>query len=109
MQYTLDSVTHAKEVVLSRFSSNKVEEKVYQTKDLNTLTKHENTFYFGVLTCGSNIKKCTVFDDDNEIIDVNKNSQVIELFSHLKFFDETNQEITTGVKGRFRGFEITVL
>ena len=62
--------------------------------------------YFGVLTVGNNNDHCLLKNKGGtDIIRVNKNSQIVEAFSSLRFNDSLNAEIANP-QGRFRGFSI---
>lgn len=108
MQFTLDSVTHIESVLKKRFTDENFLTEPFETTNLNSLKESDGRFFFGVLTVGSNVEKATLLDTSKEIIDVVKNSQIIDFFTEVKFFDASNTEITENVKGRFRGFEITI-
>lgn len=109
MQYTLDSVEQAIDGLREMYPSKKnFDRKTYMTKDLNNLkTANNNIYFFGVLTVGKNIIATPKFEG-GEMLDVNKNSQIIELFSNISLTDQDGGVLAEAPKGFFRGFEIVI-
>ncbi len=108
MHYTLDSEVHVKAILEKRFDNQKILSEPFETTDLGVLTQSPDTFYFGMLTLGSNAHKATLLDNDKEIIDIDTNSQIIEYFTSVVFYDADNNQINSNVKGRFRGYQMTL-
>lgn len=104
MNYTLDSVEHAKEVLKETLKIKNVT-AIPVVLDLEQLTKKElNNYYFGVITIGSNIEKLNLSLFGLNFIDVEKNSQIIELFDFLTITKVVND--LNYSKGHFRGFRL---
>lgn len=109
MQYTLDSREQVLAGLQEMYPSKKIKTKdTLITADLNRL-KEENggVFYFGVLTLGNNLKATLNFEGV-ETIEVQKNSQIIELFTSINLTKEDGTPLLETPKGFFRGFEITI-
>jgi len=108
MHYTLDSEKHVLAVLERRYDGQKFISEPFETTNLNDLVEKEDIFYFGIITLGANVTKAILFDGDKEIIEIVKNSQIIEYFTKVKYYDDMDVEILTDVKGRFRGYEMTL-
>ena len=107
MQYTLDSVTHAKACLYEKFKK-EAKEIPFLSNNTTGYIKEDNSFYFGVLTIGSNVSYAILYDEnDTEIIRITTNSQIIEIFSSVKFFDSGDLEISNQM-GQFRGYVINL-
>ena len=109
MQYTLDSREQVLAGLQEMYPSKKIKSKdALITTDLNRL-KQENdgVYYFGVLSVGKNIKARLNFEGV-ETIEVQKNSQIIELFTSVQLTKADGTALIEEPKGIFRGFEITI-
>jgi len=109
MQYTLDSREQVLAGLHELYPSKKIKSKsALLTNDLTRLKEeNEGVFYFGVLTLGNNIKATLNFEG-LETIEVQKNSQIIELFSNISLTKDDGTPLIEVPKGFFRGFEITI-
>lgn len=98
--YIFESVKQAKQVLQKLYKNN----EIVVTPILKTLSQlpkvsDEETFYFGVLTFGSEPEKVTLNNLENNTIDILPNNQIIELFRSLTYEGET-------INGQFRGYEL---
>jgi hypothetical protein len=108
MNYTMDSVEHAKAVLIEK---TKLEVKsflpVFMT-DIKDLSYFENRYFFGVITVGNNVSTAILNYEQNPIITISSNTQVIDLFQSLDCTVFTDIETSSqyDFEGSFRGFEI---
>ena len=109
MQFTLDSVKHAKAVLKEQYKQREITKTPVLISDLSELfTAKENTYFFGVTTIGDNPNDVKFYNEvTDDILKVRPNSQSILLFKNLKSFDSDNNEVTA-IKGQFRGFELRI-
>lgn len=108
MQYTLDSVVQFEACLDKLYPSSTYNREPIYIEDLSQLTLDENSFYFGVLTVGSNVITAVLKNsDDNEVITIETNSQIIEAFKSVDFLDVDTNPLPSPV-GQFRGFQITI-
>lgn len=108
MNYTLDSVKHAKECLEQQYKGQKVT-YIPVVKTLKEIANNETKglFYFGIVTCGNQdpateTHKIEFFDEtETKIIEVLPDNQIIILFKNV---------VPTNVDeyGQFRGFELHV-
>lgn len=114
MNYTLDSVKHFRNCLkeLKRDFDVSKPKPLYLSSDKTELTNSassKKTYYFGVLTVGS---ECTadLYFDGNKVSTVRKNSQIITEFSHVVYHDLGGNEITDSSEGgSFRGFQMNLI
>lgn len=108
MDYTLDSVTHVIRALENKHRGKTVEKNSIYIDDLSEIKKTSNKYYFGVLTIAKDVETAELQNSsDIEIITIQKNSQIIEIFNNVVFKDSGNV-IIPSPKGHFRGFEIYV-
>jgi hypothetical protein len=120
MNYTLDSVEHAKQALINKTKLKVKDAKPVFVEDLRDLVFVENKYYFGVLTLGSNIDAGVLSFGGNDVISIAGDSQAIQLFQALsikRFLDPYSMtsrayyyETYSGYvyQGCFRGFEIVM-
>jgi helix-turn-helix protein len=110
MNYTMDSVEHAKAVLIQR-TKLKIKSflPVLET-DLNALKHYSSRYFFGVITLGDNVEKGILYFENSPFINVSKNSQIISLFQELELVLVEGSETTSEYQfeGTFRGFEIVL-
>jgi hypothetical protein len=107
MQFTLDSIEHVKKSLANNYPYRKIIEEAYFTKNLNDLVDESvDNYYFGVLTVGNN-EDFFVYNNEVEIIKVDKNSQIYVLFSHIN--KDFTQLQLDNMNGQFRGFKVTII
>jgi helix-turn-helix protein len=110
MNYTMDSVQHAKAVLEER-TKLKIKSflPVFNT-DLKALNHFRNRYFFGVITLGNNVEKGVLKYEENPFITVTTNSQIIILFQSLECTTLEDVETTSEYEfeGTFRGFEIVM-
>jgi hypothetical protein len=106
MNYTLDSVKHAKECLQELKKTTKIIETPIVTSLSDLENNVENIFFFGIVTNGSNNEKINFFLEDKKIITIAKNSQVIVLFSSIDIVKISGN--VDEPEGQFRGFQIEV-
>ncbi|WP_299116886.1 hypothetical protein [uncultured Winogradskyella sp.] len=109
MQFTLDSVKHAKAVLKEKYKGEKINVTPLLEIDLSNLTEsEEKVYYFGITTIGTNANNIIFYDSSTEkIIEVTQHNQIILLFNNIKSFDSDDNEVTA-IKGQFRGFELRI-
>lgn len=108
MEYTLDSKKHVEEVLKHKYKAKKVISDLHDTEDLNSFSHTDKIYYFGVISIGNNVEYCQVLTNNKKIIRGDKNSQIIEYFTDLKFYDALGVEITENVEGQFRGHSLNL-
>lgn len=107
MQYTLDSIAHVESALQAKNKGFKVfaDPVLIVGADLTDLAEKSNRAFFGVLTIGEGVRAKLAYEA-NEIITMDANSQIIEVFTSVKFQDEAGAEVEP--KGIFRGFEVQI-
>lgn len=110
MNYTLDSVKHFVEALGSGEAKGRIVRKEpILINDLTELKLHkDNVFYFGVLTVGDTAENCALSVNEAEYIRVKSNSQIIDYFQNIEFYDVDDIELIGAVKGHFRGFQVRI-
>jgi len=110
MNYTLDSVEHAKQVLINETKLKIKDFTPVFITDLEELVTKQNRYYFGVLTLGNNVQTGILKYADNDLISCIANSQIIQLFQSLECIEDTEVESTSiySFEGCFRGFEIVL-
>lgn len=108
MNYTLDSVKHAKECLKQ---SNKGRDIIDLPiiKNVSEILDNpdKEIFYFGVVTIGENTPTnetdlVNFYDEnDTKIISVLPNNQIVLLFNRMT-------SVNANLSGQFRGFELTL-
>jgi hypothetical protein len=107
MDYTLDSVTHAMEVIQTLNKDNAIIKEPFFTTDLTQLVDQNRLiYYFGVITNGSG-ENCLIYFKDAQVIELDQNSQIYLLFSHIN--EGYNNTQLANLKGQFRGFKIVLV
>ncbi len=112
MQYTLDSIVQVQQALKegeSGFDYTPIPILYTKLSQILELTQSSpNNIYFGILTVGIG-NSCTIYSSENDsLINVDENSQIVELFDHLVFLDNQGQLIdNNNIKAQFRGFVIT--
>lgn len=107
MEYTLDSLRQVEKALKGNNKNLKIisEPVIISGADMSGLYEKNNIYYFGVLTAGTGVN-CQMLYNGNEILTVEASSQIIEVFSDLKFTDGAGAEVEP--KGLFRGFIISL-
>jgi hypothetical protein len=106
MNFTLDSVTQVIEALEENNKNKTVRKEPFFTTNLKDLTdQNTSLYYFGIFTNGSG-ENCKFYFDAEEVIEIQQNSQIYLLFTHInQNYDATQLE---NLKGQFRGFKIVV-
>lgn len=108
MHFTLDSVTQVVQALKNLNKAKTVNETPVLITDLNDISLQSNRYYFGILTVGTNVEKTILKDSSsNEIITIEKNSQIVDFFNDADFLDGGDVALVSPT-GHFRGFEITI-
>lgn len=104
MEYTLDSVTHAKEALKNLLKCKKIEAypKVCFLKELEN--QKDNVYFFGVISIGSNFSYAVPRFHGLDMLKLDTDSQIILLFDELYINNKLDAPNTT--KGFFRGFQL---
>lgn len=99
MQFTLDSVAHAKQCLKQNYKDKEitVNEKLCSLEALLENDSND-TFYFGVVTNGTGSEIILQNEHDHDFVTVDKNNQIIVLFHTIKKIGN--------VYGQFRGYEL---
>ncbi|MCB0745142.1 MAG: hypothetical protein KDC67_14635 [Ignavibacteriae bacterium] len=104
----MDNICQVVTVLQQNNAGKEIVESPIYIEDLSTMKKSRDIMYFGVLTVGENVITTNLYTDkDNLIIKVQKNSQIIELFSYAEFLDAVNAPLVNP-NGQFRGHEIQI-
>ena len=108
MNYTLDSLEQTKQALINKTKLKVRDALPIFLDDLTDISFTENRYYFGVLTIGSNIDNVKLSFAGNDIITINTDSQIIQLFQSANFTIDSNVPSTSqyDFEGCFRGFEI---
>lgn len=108
MQYTLDSFKQVKEALIKSFPEKKIE---FETAILTSETEkfkisNSEVYFFGVLTVGTNCK-ANLYLHNKKSIEVDSNSQIIDIFQKIEYLDSNDVVISDGSQeSHFRGFEL---
>ncbi|GAB5563347.1 MAG: hypothetical protein Wins2KO_04100 [Winogradskyella sp.] len=108
MNNSLDTLESILEAVKKQNPNSEPKAHKIIENDLSILKSLDTyTMYYGVLTNGDNENAQLLDRNNNVIIQIGKNSQIIDFFHALKFTDASDAEISNP-KGHFRGYAITV-
>lgn len=115
MNYTLDSIHHAVETLKENYKTHEITFKPLFTSLNNLKESKNNIYYFGLISFRNSINSetnqpfdtpLTISELNFPIIDIEPNSQIIELFRNIS--SESLPPPLISFNGHFRGFEITI-
>ena len=108
MNYTLDSVEHAKEAIRATFNKEIISSEPILITDSSILgVRIPNRYFFGRITTGSDSENVSFYLNNKKILTVDPNSQIDLLFDVLQFnHEEFKKALSFDIQ--FRGFEIIV-
>jgi hypothetical protein len=110
MNYTMDSVEHAKEVLKEKTKLPVRSCIPLFSTDIKDLNHFKNRYFFGILNIGNNVETGSLSFENNLVINVSTNSQIISLFQSLDCIalEGTESSSDYEFEGSFRGFEIVM-
>jgi hypothetical protein len=83
-----------------------IDSNVYFTSgDVNSGAR---VYYFGILTVGNNVDHAKLYISGTEFIEIQKNSQIVDFFTDVKYFDSSNVELAVTPQGHFRGYRLSL-
>ena len=75
---------------------------------LGDINSGEKIYYYGLLTVGNNVSYANLLVGTTEFLRITKNSQVVEYFTDVKYYD-ANNVLVASPQGHFRGYCLTLV